>query len=1073
MLSKQREKWSNKFLAALTVAMVLPLCPNLLQAADDALSVDLTQARTVQDDSGKLRFIGAPLNQPIPLKANSGQTLADVVANTYAPLFGIANPARDLRLSRQTTLANKRKNIRYQQYYQGLPVIGGQLVANVDADNRLLSFSGETAASLKVPTKPLVSAVEAIETAIAAVSKWHDVNASRLHASKPQLFVYAPRLISPASFPANLVWRIEVSAVDNIPVREFVLIDAVLGHISVHFNQVDSARDRMTYTSNETATLPGTLVCDESDTDCAAGDADAQYAHIYARDTYDFYLNTHGRDSLDDNGMTLISSVHWNDGSNCPNAFWDGTQMAYCTGLSQGDDVVGHELTHGVTEHTSGLYYYYQSGAINESFSDVWGEFVDLTNTGGTDTPAVRWLMGEDVPGGALRNMADPPAYGDPDRMTSANYDTSALDNGGVHTNSGVNNKAAYLMVDGGSFNGQTVTGLGIDKTAKIYYEAQTNFLTSASDYLDLYNALYQGCLNLVRDGTATITDCAQVQAAIDAVEMDQQPVAGYNPDAAICPTAGEVPTDIFYDNLESGLANWTLSHDTGQGDVDWVDWYTTYVLSYGYGPYATSGVHSLFSYNTSIVTDQYAEITVTVPNTGSTPYLHFRHAFDFEANVSVPVYFDGGVVEYSIDGGTTWNDAGSLIEDGQTYVGSLSTCCNNPLAGRNAFAGTSHGYVSSRLNLSTLPKQSVTFRWRTGTDDATAEFGWFLDDVRIYTCGANLLPVADAGTDQSVYTGAGVTLDGSGSSDPDGTIASYLWVQTAGTSVSLSGAGTANPTFTAPPSTGTLTFELTVTDNDGASSTDTVVITVQNQPPIADAGPDQNVNKNASVTLNGTASSDNDGTIASYSWAQTLGTTVTLTGADTATPTFTAPSGVDTLNFVLTVTDNDGATDTDTVVITVVNQTPTAGAGPDQTVTAGGSVTLDGSGSSDPDGSIASYSWTQTAGTAVTLTGANTATPAFTAPASAGTLTFELTVTDNDGATATDSVDVVVNRTGGGSSSSSSSGGSSSSSSGGSSGGGGGCTIDSRAEFDPLLPGMLFFISMFYLVRRRKNQSD
>ena len=73
-----------------------------------------------------------------------------------------------------------------------------------------------------------------------------------------------------------------------------------------------------------------------------------------------------------------------------------------------------------------------------------------------------------------------------------------ATDSGGVHTNSGINNKAAYLMVDGGSFNGKTVTAIGADKTLAIYYEVQTNLLTSGADYADLYNALYQGCLNLV-----------------------------------------------------------------------------------------------------------------------------------------------------------------------------------------------------------------------------------------------------------------------------------------------------------------------------------------------------------------------------------------------------------------------------------------------------------------------------------------------------------------------------------------------------------------------------------------------
>ena len=171
-------------------------------------------------------------------------------------------------------------------------------------------------------------------------------------------------------------------------------------------------------------------------------------------------------------------------------------------GFALADDVVAHELTHGVTEHTSNLFYYYQSGAINESLSDIWGEFVDQTNLAGNDSASVKWLIGEDVIGlGAIRDMEDPTTFGDPDRMTSPSYWFSMGDSGGVHTNSGINNKAAYLMVEGGSFNGQTVTALGITKVAAIYYEVQTNLLTSGADYADLHDALFQACQQPHRNG--------------------------------------------------------------------------------------------------------------------------------------------------------------------------------------------------------------------------------------------------------------------------------------------------------------------------------------------------------------------------------------------------------------------------------------------------------------------------------------------------------------------------------------------------------------------------------------------
>ena len=175
-----------------------------------------------------------------------------------------------------------------------------------------------------------------------------------------------------------------------------------------------------------------------------------------------------------------------------------------------------------------------------------------------------------------------------------------------------------------------------------------------------------------------------------------------------------------------------------------------------------------------------------------------------------------------------------------------------------------------------------------------------------------NVAPTADAGDDQTVDSGATVNLDGTGSADPDGTIDAYAWTQTAGPSVTLTGANTATPSFTAPTGPATLTFQLMVTDNDGGTATDSVTVNVNapgNEAPTADAGDDQTVDSGATVNLDGTGSADPDGTIDAYAWTQTAGPSVTLTGANTATPSFTAPTGPATLTFQLMVTDNDGGT--------------------------------------------------------------------------------------------------------------------------------------------------------------------
>ena len=412
--------------------------------------------------------------------------------------------------------------------------------------------------------------------------------------------------------------------------------------------------------------------------------------------------------------------------------------MYYGTGFTSGDDVVGHELAHGVTEFTSNLFYYYQSGAINESLSDVFGELVDLTNGRGTDTPAVRWQLGEDLPAsiGVIRDMENPPLFDNPDRMTSLDYYGGEDDGGGVHINSGVNNKAAFLLTDGGTFNGQTVQPLGIDKVARLYYVVETTLLTSASDYQDLASALQQACQTLIAAGVTTAADCVQVTTAVNATEMTLEPPAAAAPEAPVCP-AGQVNTAFWSDDLENPAAGrWTAQNLVG-GNT----WYyppTANPLDFP-ATYATSGRMNFWGDDTDIVSDSAMAMTTSVALPAGA-WLRFNHAYDFEDN-SLGAY-DGGIVEYSIDNGTTWVDAGSLITD-NGYSGTLESGAGNPLSGMQAFVSASQGYYSSRLDLQSLAGQSVRFRFRIGTDEAVGDYGWFIDDIQLYTCG---VPAPTAG---------------------------------------------------------------------------------------------------------------------------------------------------------------------------------------------------------------------------------------------------------------------------------------------------------------------------------------
>jgi len=291
----------------------------------------------------------------------------------------------------------------------------------------------------------------------------------------------------------------------------------------------------------------------------------------------------------------------------------------------------------------------------------------------------------------------------------------------------------------------------------------------------------------------------------------------------------------------------------------------------------------------------------------------------------------------------------------------------------------------------------------------------------------ANVSPVANAGTDQSVNEQTTVTLTGS-ASDSDGSVATANWSQVSGTTVTLTSVSSATipapVTFTAPAvavGTETLVFRLSVTDDKGASTSDQVTVTVNttNVAPVVNAGADFAADEQSSVTLMGNAT--DDGTIASYQWSQSSGTSVTLNNANTATASFNAPSlsVAETLVFSLMATDDRGTSSSDTVSVTInpvmgLNSAPVANAGADQMVVSAAKVNLDGSGSSDPDGSIVSYAWSQTTGTAVTLSGANTSAPGFDAPTVVANqiLTFQLTVTDNEGATNVDLINVTVTPT-------------------------------------------------------------
>ena len=696
-----------------------------------------------QSRAGARHFVGSTVDHPIARPSGMRPDVAPEKAargflSRYGSLLGLTS-ASHLAMVKVVPGAGRGDAVRFQQLSNGVPVLGAEVMVVLDAAKNVLSANGDTSRGTQPGTVAALDASAAGRVAVTATGKGHRTSTARLRAAAPALAVYDPQLLDRRGVrPHSLVWRTEVTDATH-KIRDLVLVDATTGSIALRIDENAEAKSR--FVCNDDNVVGAAEACTTApfarvEGGPATGISDVDKAYDYSGATYDFYASKFGRDSLDGHGLPLRSTVKFcPDPANCPyqNAFWNGLQMVYGDSFASADDVVGHELTHGVTQYTSNLFYYFQAGAIDESMSDVFGELIDLTDGVGTDTAAVRWKLGEDLPAsiGVVRDMLHPETFGDPDRLTSAMYKSTTSDNGGVHSNSGVNNKATALMVDGGTFNGQTITGLGTDKVARIYYEAQTRLITSATDYNDLFDILQQACRNLVGTHAIVANDCGSVTKAVTATEMNLQPTTGAAvPEAPVCdgPT---VPRNLFFDNLENPASNnWQKAATVGFG---WA--YPQNQNAYvGYDPvYATSGRTEMWGDdpqgpNGPNTVDGSSDATITkatpvaVPS-GVKTYLRFAHAFGFEDG------FDGGNAQYTTNGGATWLDAGRLATHGG-YNATSVAALNGP-----GWTGASGGYTSSRFDLSSLAGSSVRFRFHVASDASVGDQGWFIDDIRVYSC--------------------------------------------------------------------------------------------------------------------------------------------------------------------------------------------------------------------------------------------------------------------------------------------------------------------------------------------------
>lgn len=287
-------------------------------------------------------------------------------------------------------------------------------------------------------------------------------------------------------------------------------------------------------------------------------------AHWGMEMTYDYFFNHHNRNSIDGNGFKLKSYVHYDVAY--ANAFWNGQYMTFGDGNSSmlplvALDIVGHEISHGLTTYTADLDYQDESGAMNEAYSDIFGTAIEhYCKTG-------NWLIGEDI-GTAMRSMSNPKSKGDPDTYLGQNYYIGTADNGGVHTNSGVLNHWFYLTSEGGqgtndNNDSYNVVGVGIDTAGAIAFRTLTVYLVNTSDHADcrFYSIqsamdLYGACSNAVKATTA----------AFYAVGIGSDYIPGVQADFMVAiPNYCTVPAQVSFKNLSNNAINFAWNFGDGQ----------------------------------------------------------------------------------------------------------------------------------------------------------------------------------------------------------------------------------------------------------------------------------------------------------------------------------------------------------------------------------------------------------------------------------------------------------------------------------------------------------------------------
>jgi vibriolysin len=514
--------------------------------------------------TGELAVVEHPVSG---MAVGQAAAVAQPALAAVSPVFRLS-PA-DLRLRSVRTDAQGNQTLRYRQTKHGLDVVNGELILHVRPDGTVYSANGSARDGVNLPAKATVAA-EAAAVAAARATSGTGISTQ----GEPRL-VY----VRDEAEKLHLAWEVRVTGVqdEGLPLVDLVYVDARDGGVAARHPQIHSAINRRVHSANNGTSTPGTLRRAEGD--AATGDAHIDMNYDMLGMTYNCYRTLFGRDSFDNAGAALISTVHYS--TNYVNAYWDGTQMVYGDGngtdsieLGKDADVTVHELTHAVTERESNLTYSGQSGGLNEAMSDTFAAVCESWVSGTWSTLPAIWMIGEDVwtPGtanDALRYMDDPARDG-----VSKDWAANVTSSTDVHYSSGVPNLAFALLSKGGLHprNRSTINvpAIGVERAARIWYKANTDLFTASTTFAQAKTWTIQAAADLGYDQATQDAVKAAWEAVGVGVVTPPPPTTSLTNNVPVTGIADSAGNQRNYTLVvPAGQTSLKFTTSGGTGDVD------------------------------------------------------------------------------------------------------------------------------------------------------------------------------------------------------------------------------------------------------------------------------------------------------------------------------------------------------------------------------------------------------------------------------------------------------------------------------------------------------------------------